>query len=154
MLQRVRDQLIVKAEPDQFTAKLRPGGLFELEYMVSCLSVLACVENPALALKSYDELVEELARQHAGLSGALFCLRTLQLEIRLFGHDDMRFDELPEPVLRHLLSAMNCQNIQELVNEIGSALKTCDALINDFFSEIDWSKLPDWKETQVEWLRK
>ncbi len=152
MLQRVRDQRIAQPEPDQFTAKLRPGGLFELEYMVSCLSVLACVENPALAHKSYDEIVEELAHQHAGLSGALHCLRTLQLEIRLFGHDDMRFSELPGPVLRHLLSAMNCRDIPELVDEIEKALKTCDALISDFFSEIDWSDVPDWKETRVEWL--
>jgi len=152
MLKRVRDQRIVAAQPDQFIAKHRPAGLFELEYIVSCLAVLACVENPALAKLGYDEIVEKMAQQHPGLSEAMHCLRTLQLEIRLFGHDEMRFDELPAPVLRHLLVAMQCDDVPQLVENISRALNVSHALIEDFFAEIDWADVLDWKETKVDWL--
>lgn len=152
MLNRVRDQRIVATEPDQFTAKLRPGGLFELEYIVSCMAVLACVDDPSLTRLSYDELVDELAKKHQGLLEALYCLRTLQLEIRLLGHDGMRFGELPEPILQHLLRAMDCRDIPQLVEKIGNALAITRALTDDFFAEVDWSDIPNWKELKVEWL--
>jgi len=151
MLKRVRDQRIVVVEPDQFSAKLRPGGLFELEYIVSCLAVLACIEEPGLANKPYDELVDVLARQHKGLSEALFYLRTLQLEIRLFGHDGMHFDELPQPVLTHVLNAMACEDIPQLVRNIEISLETTCTLVDEFFDEVDWADIPDWKEANVEW---
>ena len=152
MLKRVREQRIVAAEPDQFTAKLRPGGLFELEYVVSCMAVLACVEDPPLSRLSYDELVDELAEQRPGMLGALYCLRTLQLEIRLFGHDDMHFSDLPEAILQHLLRVMDCQDIPQLVEKIENALAVTCTLLDDFFTGMDWSDIPDWKEARVEWI--
>ena len=152
MLKRVREQRIVAAEVDQFTVKYRPGGLFELEYIVCCLAVLACVERPELAKLSYDELVDELAQQHKGLGAALHCLRTLQLEVRLFGHDDMRFDELPEPVLQHVLNAMECGDSVQLLAQFQNALEASCTLSDEFFAEIDWSDVADWKELKVEWL--
>ncbi len=152
MLNRVREQRIVAAEPDQFTVKYRPGGLFELEYIVSCLAVLACVERPELAKLSYDELVDELARQHTGLNTALHYLRTLQLEIRLFERDDLCFDELPEPVLQHVLNAMACKDIAQLLVKIQNSLETSRALSDEFFAEIDWLDIADWKEIKVKWL--
>ena len=110
------------------------------------------MERPELAKLSYDELVNELARQHTGLNSALFSLRTLQLEIRLFERDDLCFDELPAPVLQHVLNAMACEDIAQLLVKIQNALETSRALSDEFFAEINWSDIPDWKEENVRWL--
>jgi glutamine synthetase adenylyltransferase len=153
MLKRVRDQRIATAEPDQFTAKFRPGGLFELEYILSCMAVLECVDSPELASLEYDQRVDKLAGRYGeDLLLALQCLRTLQLEIRLFGHDEMRYGELPEPIIVHVLNAMNCHDIQALVEKVEQALVVTSALIDDFFTDLNWSDLADWKETRVNWL--
>jgi hypothetical protein len=51
-----------------------------------------------------------------------------------------------------VLNAMDCEDITQLVMQILNALEISCALSNEFFSEIDWSDLPDWKEVKVEWL--
>ena len=100
MLQRVREQKIKPAEADQFTAKHRPGGLFELEYLLYCMAIPACVECPELAAMDFDQLTDALATMHGReILAALDTLRTLQMEIRLFGRDGEFFYDLPAPGL-------------------------------------------------------
>jgi glutamate-ammonia-ligase adenylyltransferase len=153
MLKRVRDQRIVTAEPDQFTAKFRPGGLFELEYILSCMAVLECVDSPGLASLEYDQRVDQLAGRYGeGLLQALQCLRTLQLEIRLFGHDEMRYGELPEPILEHILNTMRCHDTKALIEKVERALTISSSLVDEFFGDLDWPDLADWKETRATWL--
>lgn len=152
MLQRVQQQKIVESRPDQFIAKNRPGGLFELEYLVYCMSVLASVERPELAEMSFEELLAVHEETNPGLIAAYECLRCLQLEIRLFGRDEVSFSSLPEPVLTHVLKAMECPDIQTMIDKIAMATTFVIALRTGFFQCIDWSTLSDWKEDMVEWL--
>jgi hypothetical protein len=117
------------------------------------MAVLECVDSPELASLEYDQRVDKLAGRYGeDLLLSLQCLRTLQLEIRLFGHDEMRYGELPEPIIVHVLNAMNCHDIQALVEKVEQALVVTSALIDDFFTDLNWSNLADWKETRVTWL--
>lgn len=152
MLKRVRDQKIRPAELDQFTAKHRPGGLFELEYLLYCLAIPACVEHPELAALDFDQLVDALASMHGReILTALDTLRTLQMEIRLFGRDGEFFYDLPEPVFKHLLGSMGCDKVEQLTARIGAALEVCTSQCERFFQGIDWSELNDWQEAAVNW---
>jgi len=152
MLQRVQQQKIAESEPDQFIAKNRPGGLFELEYLVYCMSVLASVEQPELTEMSFEDLLIAHDKNYPGLIAAYDCLRCLQLEIRLFGRDGDRFSSLPEPILKHVLNAMQCPDIEALIEKITKATSFVIALRTTYFECIDWSTLSDWKEDTVEWL--
>ncbi len=153
MLMRVRDQKIRPAEVDQFTAKHRPGGLFELEYVIYCMAIPASIETPALAALDFDALVDELAALHGReIITALDTLRTLQMEIRLFGRDGEFFYDLPGPVFRHLLSSMECDNVEQLTARITDALEVCTRVCDSFFDGVDWAALKDWKESSVAWL--
>ena len=153
MLKRVREQRIVEAEEDQFAAKLRPAGLFELEYVLSCLAIDACAGNSQRAKLPYQALLAQLAAINgAECLPAIETLHTLQLEIRLLGHDGKRFSELPEPVLNHVLKALDCESIPAMVAKINLALKVSRELIERFFEGIDWDSLPAWKDSKVRWL--
>ena len=152
MLQRVRDQRIEAVAADQFSVKLRPGGLFELEYVLSCLVVLECIERPALAAEGYDAMVNAVLEQQGdALAGTLQFLRGLQLEVRLFGHDGMRFEELPSPILEHLLKTLGCDGIADLSARLERSTGITLQLIDSFFADVDWAQLSEWKETPVKW---
>ena len=153
MLKRVRDQRMEDITPGQFSVKLRPGGLFELEYLLSCFSILRCIEKPHLANAGFDALVGEIERQYGDeTQKALSCLRALQLEIRLFGRDDQQFEELPQPVLAHVLITMNCGTLNELMELLDHSLNTTASLLAQLFEESHWQGLADWKEGRVNWL--
>ncbi len=155
MLKRVQDQRIQPAEPDQFSAKLRPGGLFELEYLLSCMAVLHCVENPKAAKLPYNALVNEVVHTFGDeLLDALDTLRSLQLEIRLFGQDDVPFGELPKPILTHVLNTLEGETEDQLIAKVAHAAKITKRYIAQFFAPVDWGKLADWQETQVSWVNK
>ena len=152
MLKRVRDQRIKPAESDQFIAKHRPGGLFELEYVLSSMIVLECIEQPQLARSSYDQMLEAvLKQQDVAVATALRILRGLQLEIRLFGHDDMRFGELPSPILEHVLATLRCENVAALIEAVEQSTRQTRQLIDEFFADVELSELGAWKETSVNW---
>lgn len=152
MLRRVQAQRITPAENDQFTAKLRPGGLFELEYLVNCMAVLHCIQHPDAAGLAFEDIENALVRQVGNkLRNALDVLRTLQLEIRLFGHDGMRFSELPEPILSHVLTALGCHDIEALIDKITQSVALSTTLMVQFFDGVAWETLSEWKETQVIW---
>ena len=152
MLKRVQDQRIQLAQADQFSAKLRPGGLFELEYLIYCLAVLYCAENPDAAELHYPELISEVAHDYGvELLTALDTLRTLQLEIRLFGHDDVPFAELPKPILKHVLGILDCKDETHLIAKVENAVDITQRYLEQFFAGIDWHKLGDWQEVPVRW---
>jgi glutamate-ammonia-ligase adenylyltransferase len=153
MLKRVQDQRILPAKADQFSAKLRPGGLFELEYLLNCIAILYYIENPSSINLDFNALTDALAKQYGkDILSARKCLQALQLEIRLFGHDDMRFSELPGPILAHVLKTMHCDNTNSLVEEITQAIEASKRLIDQFFKEIDPGGLSDWEEIPVSWI--
>jgi len=152
MLQRVQQQKIVAAQPDQFIAKNRPGGLFELEYVVYCQCVLAAVAQPDIGSMEFHALLETLEWAHPGLIEAHDILRRLQLEIRLFGHDDDHFSQLPAPVIEHLLNVMDCTDISGLIDKLSRATHFVMSLRDDFFKDIEWQNLSNWKEEPVEWV--
>ena len=152
MLQRVQQQKIVAAEPDQFIAKNRPGGLFELEYLVYCQSVLAAVAQPDIGSMEFQALLETLEQAHPGLCEAYDVLRRLQLEIRLFGHDGEHFNKLPAPVIEHVLRVMNCTDIPALIDNLAGATNFVTIMRDAFFHGIKWKRLSGWKEEPVEWL--
>ncbi len=152
MLKRVEQQKIVAADADQFIAKNRSGGLFELEYLVNCMSVLACVHNPELGLCSYPDLLTFHEKQFPGLSRTHQFLVRLQLEIRVFGCDGRSFSELPAPVLTHVLKVLECSDTEQLIGRLAAATKFVSELKTEFFQCIDWNSLSEWKEEEVEWL--
>lgn len=152
MLKRVQDQRIVSVKADQFSVKLRPGGLFELEYLLNCIAIPHYIENPSAINLEFKGLLDELAKQHGkDLLRALKCLQAFQLEIRLFGHDDMRFDELPGPILAHVLKTLQCDSTNALIEDMAQSIDVSKRLIDQFFKEIDWGKLNAWDETPVLW---
>lgn len=140
MLMRVKNQKGLQAKADQFSAKLRPGGLFELEYLQNCIAVLKAIDDNLLDKNERDR---KLALQN---------LTTLQLEIRLFGHDTLTFEALPKPVLSHVLSVLNCRDIKALIEVVNTSTTVTQQHITQFFNEIDWDALSDWQETPVNWL--
>lgn len=152
MLQRVQQQKIVAATPDQFIAKNRPGGLFELEYLVYCQSVLAAVAQPDIGSMCFQKLLETLDCTHRGLTEAYDVLRRLQLEIRLFGHDGDYFAKLPAPVIEHVLNTLECENIPMLIDRLAGATGFVTTMRDTLFQDIDWDDLSNWKEQAVEWL--
>ncbi len=154
MLQRVRKQRIVTVATDQFNVKLRPGGLFELEYLLYCLIIVDSMAQPDNAALGFNAMLDAMVKQRDdGLGEALEFLRVLQLEIRLFGHDDVKFTELPAPILEHVLNATSCTTLEALIHKIEKSVALTTEALDQFFSNVDWESLGDWRESQIHWLK-
>lgn len=151
MLERVRAQRIKSASTDQFTAKLIPGGLMELEYLISCLALKYAPNHPEILSTAYDDAVMQLSRlTHIDLISTLNFLRTYQLEIRLFGYEDQPFDKLPQPVMQHVLQVLNLPP-GALSNTIEVRTKVVRLAIDQFYSGLNVERLKGWKERSVVW---
>lgn len=152
MLKRVQDQRIIAPQENQFSAKLRSGGLFELEYMIACWGILESIEQPSSAGLSYTKLVDQLSISHGdSLKQALSTLQNLQLEIRIFGHDEMLFEQLPDPILAHVLQVMVVENIAQLSEKINQACQVTHSLMDKFMAKIKEKDLAKWEEKPVRW---
>ncbi len=154
MLNRVREQRIQDVGNDQFLAKLRPGGLMELEYLLSCLGVLEAIENPAILDFGYDDAVVQISgKQGVDLIGALHFLRSVQLEVRLFGHDEVILTDLPMPVIDHLLQTLELNTLAEVEQRMDATTQLVLQAIDRLFEPIRGVDLSDWKEESINWLK-
>lgn len=153
MLLRIKKQRTLQHSENLFVSKQRSGGLSEMEYLICCLSIVKYQNKRADWPLRFDDIVSELSdEQHTAIFEALLFMRNFQLEVRLFGHETKRLNELPSMIQRHLLKVFDLDSIGAIENKMQECTKITQALEALFFQDVDESSMTEWIDRPITWL--
>ena len=156
MHKRIREQRIGREEENAINVKLRPGGMFETDYLCACLTILS--QQPEQSFyKEYDQLIDQVLQGQGcpELKESIVFWRSLQIWSRILGLETGPLALIHPKRLDLLLADMQLESPEVLLEQlewhsglVSSALENVLAEAEDIIAT---EGLDDWDETPVEW---
>lgn len=152
---RVRNQRISQPGDERLNVKLRPGGLFEADYLSACMVILARASESELQLP-YDDLVKTVSTNtyNSNLMESVGFWRNLLIWSRIFGLEDMKPDSLTADQLELICADLGCESYGDLASEMRCQSAFVKDSLAALFSELKIAEneyLEDWEELNVSW---
>ena len=160
MLERIRDQRIVKVADSVVNTKLRPGGLMEAEYLAACCLIRLAPEHPELLSLDYSDMLKQLALLSAksneshlrGLPNWIEFWSVLQIWERLLGLEGSEIDDIPQKFLPRILTQLNLDSSNQLIDQMREVSLLVRSGLEQEFSGVSPQDLKSWQEKPVLWL--
>lgn len=155
MHSRVKNQRIARPGDERLNVKLRPGGLFETDYLCACLVILAQIPT-GYSSETYDEMVRAVVSktQNTQLMDSVGFWRALLVWSRMFGLEDMNMATLTEDQINMICRDLGCDTYDDLLSRIQHHGDAVSNGLTVLFSDLDVPEtddLSDWDELSVRW---
>ncbi len=159
MLLRLREHRIEDQSPDILAIKLRRGGLLELEFLISVLSLQWAADVPDLFETEHDARLIRLARaeklevdQARILTDALRFYRNGLFALRLLGVQGQEISALDPAILEKCLLISGCETAEDLVSGLsGTQQSVLEAVEAHIFEPAKTCDMENWDETTINW---
>ncbi len=152
MLERIKKQRTLGSADNQFVSKLRPGGLSELEYLICCQAIVQFQGKPNNWPVSFDEIAKHVANEQSqDLDEALLFMRDFQLEVRLFGDEQLPLTKLKLLVRNHLMRVFSTTSLEETEQKMQSYTRMTKQFEQVLFADIDAQEMQLWTEQNINW---
>ena len=155
MHRRVREQRIGREADKAINVKLRPGGMFEADYLCACLTILSQQPEQRFHLQ-YDQLIEQVlqGQGHAELQESIVFWRSLQVWSRILGLETGPLEQIHPKRLDLLLADMQLESPEALLERVQRHSELVSSTLENVLAEAEGiapGGLDDWHEKPVEW---